>query len=84
MLNNGNKKPDTLGVEIMQSQCQQILKHLRRRSITTIEAYEKYKITRLAARIYDLKKSGNVIFTRTKKTKNSHVAQYFLTKDGGM
>lgn len=35
-----------------------VLKHLKRKSITPIEAINKYGITRLGARIWDLKQAG--------------------------
>ena len=41
------------------SQCKTILKYLQEgNSITQIEASDKWKITRLAARVSDLKKRG--------------------------
>lgn len=39
-----------------------ILHHLQKnKSITTLEAFELYGITRLSARIYDLRESGHKI-----------------------
>ena len=35
-----------------------LLRHLKKHQITTMEAYQKYGITRLASRIYDLRKEG--------------------------
>jgi hypothetical protein len=43
------------------SQKEKIKKHLLKKSITTIEAFEKYKITRLSAHIHILRKEGLII-----------------------
>lgn len=44
------------------SQNEQILDHLRRYgTITPMQAIKRYRITRLAARIYDLERQGYVI-----------------------
>lgn len=44
------------------SQNQKILNHLKEhKKITSIEAFEKYRITRLSARIYDLREQGHKI-----------------------
>jgi uncharacterized small protein (DUF1192 family) len=43
------------------TQSTQILRHLKRKSITTMDAFNLYGITRLAARIYDLKEDGRTI-----------------------
>jgi hypothetical protein len=38
-----------------------VLKHLKRKPITSLEAFKLYGITRLASRIHDLKEAGNKI-----------------------
>ena len=43
------------------SQALSILKHLQKSPITSMEAFQKYGVTRLASRIYDLKKEGHEI-----------------------
>ena len=47
----------------------QILKHLKRRPITSMQAFNRYGITRLSGRIYDLRKEGHRI-TSERVTKN--------------
>lgn len=68
----------------MESQNMTILNHLKAyRSITTIEAFEKYGITRLSARIFELKEQDIKIITSKKKVMNrygkyTYVAVYKL------
>ena len=38
-----------------------VLKHMKKKPITTLEAFKLYGITRLASRIHDLKEAGNKI-----------------------
>ena len=55
----------------MKSQNERILQHLKKgKKITPLDALEKFGCFRLAARISDLRKDGNVISTEN------------LTKDG--
>jgi hypothetical protein len=55
----------------MNSQNEMILKHLQTgRRITPMEAIEKYGITRLGARIYDLKQQGYMIHATKDKGLN--------------
>jgi 4-hydroxy-3-methylbut-2-en-1-yl diphosphate synthase IspG/GcpE len=50
--------------EMSMSQCQTVLNHLEYASITSMQAFSEYGITRLAARIADLRESGcNVVTT---------------------
>lgn len=64
----------------MDTQNIKILNHLKHDSITSWEAWEKYHVTRLSARIYDLKQLGYDI--RSVREENdetgSHYARYFL------
>ena len=59
-----------------------ILAHLKRKSITPLEALNKFGCFRLAAIIYNLRKRGVVIKTVNKKTVNGKTfAQYILVKE---
>lgn len=40
------------------TQCAKVLTHLKRRPITTYQAYDLYKITRLPDRVRDLREKG--------------------------
>ena len=68
------------------SQNQTILEHLfEYNTITSMEAYDKYGITRLAARIAELRKAGWFITTTQKSGKNRYgnnvvYAEYRLGK----
>ena len=64
------------------SQCRQVLKHLKRADITSMEAFHSYKITRLAARIADLRESGYNIVTTMKTQGNKTFAVYSLNGHG--
>jgi hypothetical protein len=58
-----------------------ILAHLKRKSITPLEALNKFGCLRLAAIIYNLRKRGVVIKTVNKTVNNKTFAQYFLIKE---
>lgn len=66
------------------TQCETVMKHMRERGgITTKEAYERYGITRLGARIYELKALGVEIVTEMVDARNRYgekvrVARYRL------
>ncbi len=56
---------------------------LKGNNITSLEAIEKFGITRLSGRIYDLKERGHMIEKRTVDVRNRHgklckVASYFI------
>lgn len=54
-----NVESSTIGVSLMYTQNDMIYKHLiEHGSITSMEAIKEYGITRLAARIYNLKQYG--------------------------
>lgn len=60
---------------------QTILNHLRyNRKITSIEAIGLYGITRLAAVVHSLNKSGHVVNATMKKGVKSKYAEYSLEK----
>jgi len=58
------------------------------KTITTLDSFRDLGITRLAARIYELKKEGHTINKRTFKVINRwseecHIAEYFIDEDEG-
>lgn len=63
------------------SQCDDILKHLRRGSITPLEALIKYNCICLAERIRDLRERGHQIITEMVKDKKKKYARYILIKE---
>ena len=65
------------------TQNQQVLSHLKKRSITSAEALYLYGIARLASRINDLKNAGYRIDAKREEVVNRSgkkvfVARYFL------
>ena len=63
------------------SQNQMVLEHLQKhRSITGWDAISKYHITRLAARIKNLKDSGHNIITVMEYAESRRWAKYTLLK----
>ena len=62
------------------SQADLILTHLKPgRTITPIEALNRYGCFRLAARVLDLRQAGYPICTHTKQLPNGkHIAEYSL------
>lgn len=61
------------------NQADTILEHLMvHGSITSWEAIQKYRITRLSAVIYDLKKMGYRIRTDFESNEETHWARYTL------
>ena len=70
----------------MESQNKTILAHFRRsKSITSLAAIRDYDITRLAARIHDLKEAGHTINSeRVKVADGKYVARYTLIKEAGV
>ena len=66
----------------MKTQIEAILSHLNRKSITPLEALEKYGCFRLAAVIHKLRSRGIAIKTVDKKNENGKTyAQYILIKE---
>ena len=57
-----------------------VLSHLRKGSITSMEAFQLYNITRLADRIFVLRKDGWKISTKTIKKNGKSFAEYRLEK----
>lgn len=67
------------------SQTERVLKHLERKSITSLEAFDKYGITRLSAVIFNLRDAGYDIGTEMIEVKNRYgdtcrVAEYTLKR----
>lgn len=55
------------------SQCDMILEHLKRhREITTMDAFMMYGITRLSARIWDLRHDGYAISSEQTTERNRY------------
>ena len=64
------------------AQAENILAHLKKgRSITAIEALNLFGCLRLSARIYDLRKSGYCILSKTIKNNGKQYAQYVLVEE---
>lgn len=87
-LRRGNPKPETRSPNPVMSQNDTILSHLQAFGrITSLEAIRKYGITRLSARIYDLRDAGHNIpeprmVTVPTRNGETQVAEYRLAKDG--
>lgn len=65
----------------MNTQCETVLKHLTERgSITPWEAIQEYRITRLGARIWDLKQAGHPIDDELVRQNGKKFSRYFLAK----
>lgn len=62
------------------TQNEQILAHLRKKSITGLEAALKYQIMCLAERIRDLRRKGHNILTTTVEQNGKRFARYTLIK----
>ena len=57
-----------------------VLSHLRKGTITSMEAFQIYNITRLADRIFVLRKDGWKISTKTIKKNGKSFAEYRLER----
>tara|TARA_R100001530_G_C4224403_1_gene130873 strand:+ start:31 stop:231 length:201 start_codon:yes stop_codon:yes gene_type:complete len=62
------------------SQNTTILNHLKENPITSFEAFNRYRITRLAARIKNLRDEGHEIITEIRNSDNARFAEYILLK----
>jgi hypothetical protein len=61
------------------TQCATILSHLKRRkSITTVQAVDKYRILRLGARIWEMERRGVICRHETVKAGSARIAKYTL------
>ena len=67
----------------MESQKLTVLTHMRKNKngITSWGAISNYHITRLAARIADLRQDGHTIETMPETQNNKRFARYFLIKE---
>ena len=64
-----------------QTQENQILNHLKKHKfITSWEAIQEYRITRLSARIYELRERGHNIITKNVSENGKRFAEYSLIK----
>ena len=64
-----------------QTQENQILNHLKQHKfITSWEAIQEYRITRLSARIYELRERGHNIITKNVSENGKRFAEYSLIK----
>ena len=57
-----------------------VLSHLRKGTITSMEAIRSYGISRLAARVADLRREGWKISTKTIKSNGKSFAEYRLER----
>ena len=57
-----------------------VLQHLQSRPITSMEAIELYRNTRLADSVFVLRKEGYNISTKTVRTENGSYAEYRLER----
>ncbi len=62
------------------SQNDAILNHLKRSPLTSIEAIERFRVLRLAARIRDLRDRGHNIFSTMVERDGKRFARYSLLK----
>lgn len=63
----------------MKTQNQNILKALsRKKGITTLEAFERFRVTRLSARILELRRMGHEIESEWVESNGSRVTRYRL------
>lgn len=65
----------------MKTAIESVLAHLKRKSITPLEALEKYGCLRLASVIHVLRGRGLEIKTVDKTENGKTFAQYFLIKE---
>lgn len=67
----------------MENQKLTVLTHIKKTKdgITSWEAITNYRITRLAARISELKGDGHTIEAITETQNGKHYARYFLIKE---
>ena len=66
---------------VRKSQCMTVLAALQQgASLTTFTAFAKYGITRLAARIYDLRADGHDIVATAKRDGDKWWAEYRLVR----
>ena len=69
------------------SQCEQVLEYMKKhQGITTLDAFRDLGISRLSARIKDLRTAGHVIFSDPVEVQNRHgemchVVLYRLIKE---
>ena len=65
----------------MTTQCEQILAHLRKGTLTPIDALNAYGVFRLAARVKDLRDQGHDVVTIREVQGEKTFARYMLRSD---
>lgn len=78
----------TTATRSTKSQSDALLRALRRKPVTSLQALSQLGIARAAARVYDLRSAGHAIHTETIEVSNSHgdicrVAEYHLLAEAG-
>lgn len=64
------------------TQCEKVLQYMKYNgSITAMECFEKLKITRLSARIYDLRKMGIKIKQERQYKNDTHYDVFSLVEE---
>lgn len=64
---------------IMKTQCSDILNHLQTIGpISPLDALNRYGCFRLGARIFDLKRQGHMIFSRTVSKNKKTFSEYYM------
>jgi hypothetical protein len=71
-------------MEIKMSKTQQVLQHLEKSPITSWEAIQLYKATRLADIIFKLKNRGFNIYTKMEENNDVKFARYYLIKQASL
>jgi hypothetical protein len=76
----GNVKQNFNNMGVAKQQREVVLGHIGREgSITSFEAIQLYNITRLAARVHDLRKLGHIIETQKIDVEGGHAfARYVM------
>lgn len=70
-----------MATQIIESQTKQILRYLQKgKSLTPIDALNKFSCFRLGSRIYDIKKLGHTIERKMVEKNGKHFASYKLVK----
>lgn len=61
------------------TQADLVLKHIKKHgSITALDAFRHYNITRLAARVFELRQAGYNIESKPETNNGANYARYFL------
>jgi len=64
---------------LIANQCVRIIRHLKKKPMTALDALREHGILRLAARIHEIRKQGVKVQRRSKHLRNGKtVAEYYL------